>query len=188
MSSFIGIYDNVISQKDCDILISYFEKSEQAPGRCVVSDGSHEIIPAMKMSKELCGCDLSKVDPVSTIIKSPLKLCLERYKKKYSNSLDSANLCKWLYDDRYTFKKYATEYDGFKQWHTEHVPGALQRIGVWMFYLNNAKSGTEFMYYPNVRAKMGRCVIWPSGWTHMHRSQLPNKGLKYFISGWFSYI
>ena len=39
------------------------------------------------------------------------------------------------------------------------------------------------MHYPTVRAKMGRCVIWPAGWTHFHRSQL-NKGVKYIVSGW----
>ena len=54
-----------------------------------------------------------------------------------------------------------------------------------MFYLNDA-SGTEFMHYPTVRAKIGRCVIWPAGLTHMHKSQI-NKGLKYIISGWIGY-
>ena len=42
------------------------------------------------------------------------------------------------------------------------------------------------MHFPTVRAKMGRCVIWPAGWTHIHRSA-PNKGLKYYLSGWVSY-
>ena len=55
-----------------------------------------------------------------------------------------------------------------------------------MFYLNDA-SGTEFMHFPTVDAIMGRCIIWPSAFTHMHRSA-PNKGLKYIMSGWFSFI
>ena len=55
-----------------------------------------------------------------------------------------------------------------------------------MFYLNDAKSGTEFMYYPNVKARKGRCVIWPSGWEYTHRG-LPNKGIKYIVSGWMAY-
>ena len=58
----------------------------------------------------------------------------------------------------------------------------------WMFYLNNAKSGTEFRNYPTVGAKMGRCAIWPSGWTHVHRGGTPNKGLKYIVTGCISYL
>ena len=56
-----------------------------------------------------------------------------------------------------------------------------------MFYLNNSKTVTEFVQYPTVRAKMGRCVIWPSAWTHVHRGVTANKGLKYVITGWVSF-
>ena len=54
-------------------------------------------------------------------------------------------------------------------------------------YLNNAQSGTDFMHFSNVRAKMGRCVIWPAFWTHLHKGVIPNKGLKYIITGWASF-
>ena len=85
---------------------------------------------------------------------------------------------------------------GYKAWHCEHayakeydsLAEAPRRILAWMFYLNNAKSGTEFMQYPTVRARMGRCVIWPAGWTHVHRGVIPNKGLKYIITGWVSLV
>ena len=56
-----------------------------------------------------------------------------------------------------------------------------------MFYLNNAKCGTEFMEYPTVQAKIGRLVIWPAFWTHVHKGVIPNKGIKYIITGWASY-
>ena len=57
----------------------------------------------------------------------------------------------------------------------------------WMFYLNDAKCGTEFLNYPTVQAKRGRCVIWPAFWTHVHKGQLPNIGLKYIVTGWISF-
>ena len=86
--------------------------------------------------------------------------------------------------------EYMTETDGYKMWHCEHGPFDIssRRIIAWMFYLNNAKSGTEFMHFSNVRAKRGRCVIWPSFWTHLHKGVTPNKGLKYIITGWASFI
>ena len=56
-----------------------------------------------------------------------------------------------------------------------------------MFYLNDAKSGTEFKHFSTVDAKMGRGIIWPATFTHMHRSE-SNKGLKYIVSGWMSFF
>ena len=61
------------------------------------------------------------------------------------------------------------------------------RVLAWMFYLNDAKCGTEFMNYPTVSAKMGRLVIWPAGWTHLHKGVTPNRGLKYITTGWCSF-
>ena len=61
-----------------------------------------------------------------------------------------------------------------------------KRVFVWGFYLNNAP-GTEFMFYPNVSGKEGRCVIFPASFNYMHRS-CPNKGIKYIVTGWISYV
>ena len=87
------------------------------------------------------------------------------------------------------FQKFQYYGDGYKMWHTEHIPDEPmnKRVLVWMFYLNNAKSGTQFIHYPTVQAKKGRLIIWPSAFTHTHRSE-PNKGLKYIMSGWISYV
>ena len=59
------------------------------------------------------------------------------------------------------------------------------RVLAWMFYLNDAKSGTEFLNYPKVKAKKGRGIVWPAFWTHVHRSEA-NKGVKYIVTGWGS--
>ena len=100
-------------------------------------------------------------------------------------------LYSWFYDDSYTFQKLVEKDDGYKVWHCEHGPspndGINRRIMAWMIYLNDAKCGTEFMNYPTINAKMGRCVIWPAAWTHTHRGVCPNKGLKYILTGWVTY-
>ena len=43
------------------------------------------------------------------------------------------------------------------------------------------------MHHPNVRAKMGRCVIWPAGWPYLHKGIIPNRGVKYILTGWINY-
>ena len=182
-SDFIEIYDNVLTQQECDRLIYLFEKSKKFPG-VVVTDGIRTENFDVKKGSEIEEAKFSKGDSISNLIKPFLFSCIDRYAAKYTGL---GHLSSWKYDDVYTFKKFESEDDGFKKWHTEHGPLSIShRILVWMFYLNDAKSGTEFMHYPTVRAKMGRCIIWPASWSHIHRSA-PNKGLKYIISGWISY-
>ena len=94
----------------------------------------------------------------------------------------------WTFSKYYNIQKYENEDDGYKQWHCEHgMEENSNRILAWMFYLNDAKCGTEFAYFPTVNAKAGRCVIWPAFWTHLHRGVIPNKGIKYIATGWYEY-
>jgi len=183
--SFVGIYDNALSKKECEILISQFEKSPQYKGHHVNSvTGKEEVNTSFKQSMEIESPDLSDNSIISNIIRPSLISCIEKYKSEFSGT---DHIAPWRYDDRCTFKKYETEDDGYKGWHTEAASiFTSKRMLVWMFYLNNAKSGTEFMNYSVVKSKEGRCIIWPSGWTHVHRSELPNKGIKYIVSGWCS--
>lgn len=177
--SYIEIYDNALSSIDCALLRSLFEKSSHVPGS--ITTGIREDI---KKSIEIPALRLGDGSDFSKIIRKGLIPCLDKYYGKYKGLYD---IWKWSCDDLYTAKKFEFEDDGYKTWHTEHVVGAPYRIFVWSFYLNNAQSGTEFRHYPTVDAKEGRCVVFPAHWTHVHRSA-PNKDLKYYVSGWVSYI
>ena len=183
-SDFIEIYDNVLSVNECDALIHLFNRSKKIPGVVEVG-GEWQTKDEMKKGIEVDDTRFSKGDHISQIIKPALFNVITRYVNKYPEF--DKNLCEWEYNDDFTFKKFEGEDDGFKKWHCEQTPGGTSRILVWMFYLNDAKSGTEFMRFPTVRAKRGRVIIWPASWTHIHRSQLPNKGVKYIVSGWISY-
>ncbi len=183
--NFIQTYDRAVSEGDCDRLISIFENSPNKGEGYIMLDGKPTIDHSFKQSIELPDCRFSKSNVMSATIKVPLEKCIVEYVEKYSILRDGVS--KWNIVDAYTFKKYETEKDGYKAWHCEHGSGEnSKRLLVWMFYLNDAKSGTEFMYHPNVKARKGRCVIWPSGWEYTHRG-LPNKGIKYIVSGWMAY-
>ena len=180
--NFIGVYDNVLSKKDCEILINYFEKSDDV-GHGHTSGGYN---PDRKKCLQI-DLDLDDLSSVSNIVREKLILCLSQYRKKYSLYLDEI-YC-WSLYPLASFQKYDGKDDGYKQWHCEHGNDKIssKRIMAWMFYLNNAKSGTEFANYPIINGKEGRCAIWPSSWTHLHKGVTPNIGLKYIITGWFSY-
>tara|TARA_B100000029_G_C17375437_1_gene887772 strand:+ start:284 stop:904 length:621 start_codon:yes stop_codon:yes gene_type:complete len=178
--SFIEIYDNALTEEECDILIGAFEKADPKPGVTIKG-----VNPQYKKCMELKG-NVEYPDAVGSIVRNSLCTYLTKYEKKY----ESINKCPpWKYVKIYNFQKYDGEEDGYKAWHCEHDPAPIPslRILAWMYYLNDAESGTEFMHYPTIRGKMGRLVIWPAFWTHLHRGVLPNKGLKYIITGWVSY-
>jgi hypothetical protein len=185
-SDFFGIYDNALTKKECQILINQFEKSSKKEGKSF-KDGDLSVNPSQKKCIEVDDSSFSNKSVISRIINERLRECMDKYKKEYP-SIDKF-IARWVIDNGYNFQKYETEEDGFKVWHTEAGGAPVSnRVLAWMFYLNDAKCGTEFINYPTVKAKMGRCVIWPAAWTHTHRGVIPNKGLKYMVTGWASYV
>ena len=182
--TFIEIYDNAISQKECDMIISKFEKSKLREG-FVNYEGGREIDHRVKKCMEIDETFLSDGSIISRILVSALNKYTPKYEKKFEST---TYLSHWSVQDMYNVQKYDGEDDGFKEWHTEHGTGtSAPRVLAWMFYLNNAKSGTEFMHYPSVSAKAGRLVIWPAGFTHLHRGIIPNRGIKYIATGWMRF-
>ena len=184
---FIEIYDNALSKKECEILINQFEKSDEVV-QGVTSSGYNS---DYKKCLELY-CNLNEDNVINNILKPKLFSHIKKYTKKqhFSDSRGALNrIFQWKYSEYFQIQKYDGENDGYKDWHCEHGPHEenSRRILAWMFYLNDAKCGTEFAYFPTVNAKAGRCVIWPAFWTHLHKGVIPNKGIKYIATGWYEY-
>jgi hypothetical protein len=76
--------------------------------------------------------------------------------------------------------------EGFARWHFENNNG-LQRILVWMIYLNDVDDGgTEFKYQNHLeKAEQGKLLIWPAEWIFTHKGQISNTTTKYILTGWF---
>ena len=179
--NFIEIYDEALPLDNCDKLIEYFNNNPQAAGRV----GNKRLDPDCKKSTELDQACFSFHSLPFELISSTLREYTDKYVEKYTQ-LKRMN--KWGIDDAFTLIKFEGEDEGYKFWHTEHCITYPDRILVWMFYLNDAQSGTQFYNYPNIESKKGRLVIWPAGWTHYHKGVIPNKGIKYIMSGWYSFI
>ena len=182
--SFIEIYDNALTKEECTMIVNQFAKSPQANSWGHTSKGFQ---PEHKKCKQVNG-PFDDNSVISTITYRRLCECVLKYNLTY---LALGELSFWRIHKVWSFQKYEEEDDGYKVWHCEHGPdprnGENRRIMAWMIYLNDAKCGTEFMNYPTINAKEGRCVIWPAAWTHSHRGVCPNKGLKYIITGWITY-
>jgi len=184
---FIGIYDDALSKKECEILINQFEKSDKIQQGGTASGYRPGIKDCLQLN-----CNLEEECVITNIIKPKLISYMKRYVKKnhfFENTGALDLIYTWYYSKFFNIQKYDGEGDGYKQWHCEHgvKEDTNKRLLAWMFYLNDAKCGTEFAYFPTINSKAGRCVIWPSSWTHLHRGVIPNKGIKYIATGWFQY-
>ena len=172
--SYIEVYDNALTQKECTILINQFEHADTA--LCYK--------PEVKKCLQIVNADMEDRSVISNILQPVLSSYIEKYTKQYPGLYYTTPVK--IYNE-YCFQKYEKDDDGFTAWHCEHSKEEESiRVLTWRFYLNDAKSGTQFWDFSPVRAIMGRLVVCPAYWTHTHRSS-PNKGLKYIITGWASH-
>ncbi len=180
--SFIEVFDDVLTPFECDLLISEFDKQNAQQG-LVGRDGVPTLDSEHKKCKQLPGSDMNKSDTINSLVTTISVNLVKKYYLKYEEQFQYCS--GWSVYNEYAFQKYEDETDGYKGWHCEHGGGgvASNRVLAWMFYLNDAKSGTEFLNYPKVKAKKGRGIVWPAFWTHVHRSEA-NKGVKYIVTGW----
>lgn len=78
---------------------------------------------------------------------------------------------------------------GYHLWHYENASyDCSSRELVWMIFLNDIEEGgeTEFMYQKRrIKPTAGTCVIFPAGYTHVHRGGfLMGDQDKYIVTGW----
>ena len=177
--NFIEIYDDALPLDNFDKLIEYFNNRPHTEGMV----GDYVVDLNQKKSTELGRSRFS----IHQVARDLIYYYLTSYTNKYVETYYPLQcMSEWGVDDEFTLKKFEGEDEGYKTWHTEQSRSYPKRILVWMFYLNDAQSGTEFYNYPKVESKKGRLVIWPSSWTHFHKSEF-NKGIKYIMSGWYSF-
>lgn len=82
---------------------------------------------------------------------------------------------------------------GYHNWHSEHTNylHSKETLLAWIVYLNDVEDGgeTEFLYQSlRVKPIRNRLVLWPAGFTHLHRGNPPLKGDKYIVTGWINFI
>tara|TARA_B100001996_G_C18390084_1_gene488814 strand:- start:66 stop:644 length:579 start_codon:yes stop_codon:yes gene_type:complete len=188
----IEVYDDALSKEGCDKIIEYFENSPNKEDAVVMGDSDTKVRPEFKKGKNisvrLSDCDKDMYDYLITYILPALSNGLKQYKEKYP-FLDHG-LDEWSISDGFNIQKFDGKKEGYFCMHCESCTiENCNRMLVWMIYLNNAKCGTRF-YYPtrDVKAKKGRLVLWPAGWTHPHSGILPNIGEKYMITGWYGLV
>ena len=180
MDDFIGVYDGAIPETHCETLINFIDKLEECDSLSSAGEKKHltdhKSYNASHQYHTTNGSWLGK--NFLPYIREPVN----NYLKKYSVFGE----CKFLlYDVK--VKKIPVG-GGFHNWHYENSRIAYcTRQFVVQAYLNDEfEAGeTEFLYMnKRISAKQGRVIIFPAGFTHVHRGNPPIGGEKYIGTSW----
>jgi len=180
-SSFImGEY---IPKELCDELIDFFNYSKKYAEKGVVGD-KDTINEEIKDSLDL-RISAGNFDTVIGEYRYQNDKVLKSYLKKfeYSDQVNPFNI-----NENYNIQYYPIG-GGFKKWHCENNGTNVRRHLVFMTYLNDVPDGGTEFYYQGIKteAKKGLTLIWPAGWTHVHRGIISDTKEKYIITGWYSF-
>ena len=187
LSDFLETYDGLLSEKNSKKILSVFESLGDAAtvskeqGLAYFNKGRRKVCTSLTFSFE------DTVNACGPLLESCIEAGLKSYTSKYSflKDINQVGGSRWRICPTYNIQKYDGEKEGYFTLHCEHAAGYPFRMLVWMVFLNDAKSGTEFPSQNRIlKPKAGRLAIWPAAWTHPHRGVTPNQGLKYIATGW----
>tara|TARA_B100001109_G_C18858355_1_gene472757 strand:- start:2149 stop:2748 length:600 start_codon:yes stop_codon:yes gene_type:complete len=190
-SNFIEQYHRSVSSADCIRLIQLFESNLELQTVGVSTVGFD---PKIKDDKEISLTkELVDNNPDWNSAMMPILQALHSNVEKYVETYEGLNsIDQWMLEaPAINFQRFLPR-QGYKKWHCENVNiKSSVRTLVWMLYLNtvNDKGGTEFYHQDFVcKAEIGKMVIWPPYWTHLHRSQVSPSEMKYILTGWMAYV
>tara|TARA_R100000008_G_C3527515_1_gene137398 strand:- start:188 stop:766 length:579 start_codon:yes stop_codon:yes gene_type:complete len=178
IDDFIIRYAGALTETECKEVIKkidYFEDNHLLTGE---NTRPHEI----NHNVINLAYDMPHGSPISNAILSKFDPCIEHYLKTFSVLGQSKFL---VYDCK--LKKIPSG-AGFHQWHYENSNLQVsQRHFAIQLYLNDDFEGgeTEFLYQNRREpAVAGDVIIFPCGYTHVHRGNPPIGGTKYLATSW----
>ena len=181
MTEFIIRYENVFSKGDCSRLISYIDEFESNNLLFHDKNKLHQQNDKnINLGHRIY--DHPAASKISTEILPKFKPCVDQYLETFSVLGQGSFL---LYDCK--LKKIPAG-AGFHAWHYENYTMLTSaRMFVVQLYLNDSFEGgeTEFLYQnKREKAVAGDVLIFPCGYTHVHRGNPPIGGTKYLVTSW----
>jgi len=183
-SDFIGIYDNLLSEEECKIIIDEFEHGLTTSSHTPVR--SENFHGGELTRKDLCLFANDGLFKTHDIVNPALQKCIDFYAQEFF-------ILKQIKARSLQIKVQKTSpRGGYHGWHCE-ADSLINssRCLVWMIYLNDMPEGeaeTEFLWQGvRVKPTRGTCVMWPASWTHTHRGNPVYSQDKYIVTGWYTH-
>ena len=192
-NDFVGIYDESVPVDLCNDFVNNYEEATKNQTVIDLSKENESGLIDNDSGSIRRKDETAFVAPLSsTIYPVPpvkaywnfLQECFICYMKKYNIEFNGA-----LYNDIFKIHK-VRKSEGYHVWHYERgTPDSIDRLMAYMTYLEVPKKGgeTEFLHQSlRIDPVVGKTLIWPAGYTHMHRGNPPLDGEKMYITGWFN--
>ena len=189
---FVGIYDESVPVELCNDFVNNYEEAKK--NRTIMDltkenkSGYREKHHPLGRKDEVAYVaplmsTIYPIPPVKTYFDFLIK-CFKCYLNRYGIDFKGT-----FYNDVFKIHK-VRKSEGFHSWHYEKADGFhLDRFVAYMTYLEVPEKGgeTEFLHQSlRIEPIVGRTLIWPAGFTHMHRGNPPLDGEKMYITGWFT--
>jgi hypothetical protein len=193
---FIHTIPNHISKELCDRYIETFDKSKLTTTGKTFYDVKSETNNEKKSTDILFNSTFlddndGAVEEGWGDLMSILHPKLHNGIRSYMNEFPEFDTMYTFGLSSYNMQRYLPS-EGFYKWHCENTgsPNSIQRCFAWMIYLNDVDDGgTEFLYQNHTeKAEMGKFVIWPAYYTHIHRGQISHTKTKYILTGWYTFF
>ena len=186
ITNFIGVYDNYITEQECNKAIKLYE--DQNKFNNTINRIGFEKASILQKQDQQYFAAPNNIDVWWESLK-PMMLNFDIAWNHYVKNVgaDDAYGVPFHFTDLKIQKTLPTE--GYHVWHIEHGKGYDNepRAFVFSIYLNDVEEGgeTEFLHFSKrVKPKTGRIVIWPAGFPYLHRGNPPLSGAKYILTSW----
>ena len=186
INNFIGIYDNYITEQECNKAIKLYE-SQNKFNNTVNRIGKENASILHKQDQQYFAYG-DNIDVWWEDLK-PMMLNFDLAWNHYIKNTGAGDVygVPLYYTNLKIQKTLPTE--GYHVWHIEHNKGFENepRAFVFSIYLNDVEEGgeTEFLHFSKrVKPKKGRIVIWPAAFPYVHRGNPPLSGEKYILTSW----
>lgn len=176
--NFIGVFQTNI---DCRQYIEHFDYLEKT--NSIFSDNQSQ--RKFRKDKQAFVHELKLPDSMSVFSDYNLLTyeCLKLYLNEYNNFEEVGS-----FQQPYMKIQKTEKCGGYHQFHCENLEyNTHSRIMVSMLYLNDVEKGgeTEFLFHSlRFKPEEGTYLIFPGGYTHLHRGNPPISNDKYIVTSW----
>tara|TARA_R110000796_G_scaffold1802_1_gene7355 strand:- start:856 stop:1449 length:594 start_codon:yes stop_codon:yes gene_type:complete len=186
INNFIGVYDNYITEQECNKAINLYE--DQNKFNNTINRMGFEKASILQKQDQQYFAAPNNIDVWWESLK-PMMVNFDLAWNHYVQHTGASDAygVPFHFTDLKIQKTLPTE--GYHVWHIEHGKGFSNEARAFVFsiYLNDVEEGgeTEFLHFSKrVKPKTGRIVIWPAGFPYIHRGNSPLSGEKYILTSW----
>ena len=188
IQNFMGVYDNYITEQECNRAIELFEQEDKL--NRTLNRQLGEQAPVSRKQDQQFFASGRNIE----IWHDALRLLIANFDIAFKHYAENTGVYSYVSSDLfYTSLKIQKTLptEGYHVWHIEHGKGFDNeaRVLVYVIYLNDVEEGgeTEFLYFSKrVKPKKGRIVIFPATFPYVHRGNPPISGEKYILTSWLN--